>query len=236
MFLKFRFVDEYGRTEWRSTRFFRFISDFYVMPGRLRPPGVSAFADESRSKIDPPRDEMFFLCSNFFLRIGMRDMPRLTCSLIGVVAMYQSTIHANASLARVLTHAIDAADKPKHQIAREAGVHRETLLKIMRGERSISIERAMRIFQACGACPHAAIVLTLAGEEVLACEWMYCETGTFLDAFITSLPGQLDRTLGRRVTDIRSRWAPGTSQLVAKLLARHIDDLANRDIAMSLTR
>ena len=54
--------------------------------------------------------------------------------------------------------------------------------------------------------------------------------------FITSLPGQLDRTLGRRVADIRPRWATGTSQLVAKLLAKHIDDLANRDIAMTLTR
>ena len=38
------------------------------------------------------------------------------------------------------------------------------------------------------------------------------------------------------VLDLRPRWASGTSQLVAKLLSRHIDDLANRDIAMSLTR
>jgi hypothetical protein len=150
--------------------------------------------------------------------------------------MYQSAIQTNASLARVLAHAIEKSDKPKHQIASEAGVHRETLLKIMRGERAISIDRAMRIFEVCGACPHAAIVLTLAGEEVLACEWMHRETGAFLDEFITSLPGQLDRTLGRRVADLRPRWASGTSQLVAKLLAKHIDDLANRDIAMALTR
>jgi transcriptional regulator with XRE-family HTH domain len=150
--------------------------------------------------------------------------------------MYESAIQTNASLARVLTHAIQASDKPKHQIASEAGVHRETLLKIMRGGRAITIDRAMRIFEVCGACPHAALVLTLAGEEVLACEWMHSETGAFLDEFITSLPGQLDRTLGRRVADLRPRWASGTSQLVAKLLAKHIDDLANRDIAMALTR
>lgn len=150
--------------------------------------------------------------------------------------MYQSAIQTNASLARVLTHAIETADKPKHQIASEAGVHRETLLKIMRGERAISIDRAMRIFEVCGACPHAAIVLTLAGEEALACEWMRRDMGAFLDEFITTLPGHLDRTLGRRVADLRPRWASGTSQLVAKLLAKHIDDLANRDIAMALTR
>jgi antitoxin HigA-1 len=150
--------------------------------------------------------------------------------------MYESAIQTNASLARVLTHAIETSEKPKHQIASEAGVHRETLLKIMRGERAISVDRAMRIFEVCGACPHATLLLTLAGEEVLACEWMNRETGAFLDEFITSLPGQLDRTLGRRVADLRPRWASGTSQLVAKLLAKHIDDLANRDIAMSLTR
>jgi transcriptional regulator with XRE-family HTH domain len=150
--------------------------------------------------------------------------------------MNQSAIHTNASLARVLTHAIEKSEKPKHQIANEAGVHRETLLKIMRGERPISLERAMQIFEACGACPHAAILLTIAGEEVLACEWMHRDIGIFFDEFITTLPGQLDRTLGRRVDDLRSRWASGTSQLVAKLLSRHIDDLDNRDIAMTLTR
>jgi antitoxin HigA-1 len=150
--------------------------------------------------------------------------------------MHQSAIQTNASLARVLTHAIEASGKPKHQIAHEAGIHRETLLKIMRGARAISIDRAMRIFEVCGACPHATIVLTLAGEEVLAREWMHRETGAFLDEFITSLPGQLDRTLGRRLAELRPRWATGTSQLVAKLLAKHIDDLADRDITMALSR
>lgn len=149
--------------------------------------------------------------------------------------MHQSATDTNASLARVITYAIETSNKPKHQIANEAGIHRETLLTVMRGERAISIDRAMRIFQVCGACPHAAFVLILAGEEMLACEWMHSEIGAFLDEFITSLPGQLDHTLGRRVDDLRRRWASGTSQLVAKLLSRHIDDLANRDISMSLT-
>ncbi len=150
--------------------------------------------------------------------------------------MPQSALDTNASLARVITHAVETADKPKHQIAREAGVHRETLLKVMRGERAISIDRAVRLLEVCGVSPHAVIVLTLAGEEALACEWMHREMGAFLEEFIASLPGQLDRTLGHRVLDLRSRWAMGTSQLVAKLLAKHIDDLANREIAMSLAR
>lgn len=71
---------------------------------------------------------------------------------------------------------------------------------------------------------------------MLACEWMHRDMGAFLDEFMIALPAQLDRTLGRRVAELRPRWAGGTSQLVAKLLARHIDDLANRDIAMALSR
>lgn len=150
--------------------------------------------------------------------------------------MHQPALDTNASLARVITHAIETADKPKHQIAREAGIHRETLLKVMRGERAISIDRAVSLLDVCGASPHATILLTLAGEEALACEWMHRDMAAFLNAFITSLPGQLDRILGRRVDDLKPRWASGTSQLVAKLLSKHIDDLANRDIAMSLTQ
>ena len=41
---------------------------------------------------------------------------------------------ANQSLARVLAHAIEAAGKPRHRIANECGMHRETLLRLARGD------------------------------------------------------------------------------------------------------
>ena len=86
------------------------------------------------------------------------------------------------------------------------------------------------------AIPMRSMILALAGQEDLACEWMRSEMGEFLEDFFTALPGQLERTLGRRVEDLRPRWANGTSQLVARMLAKHIDDFANRDISMSLPR
>jgi transcriptional regulator with XRE-family HTH domain len=143
---------------------------------------------------------------------------------------------ANDSLARILAHAVEAADKPKHQIASEVGMHRETLLRVMRGERPIGLDEATRILIVCGAFPRASMILALAGQEDLACEWMRSEMGEFLEEFFSSLPVHLDRTLGRRTVDLRPRWANGTSQLVARMLAKHIDDFANRDIAMSLGR
>lgn len=143
---------------------------------------------------------------------------------------------ANDSLARILAHAVEAADKPRHQIAREVGMHRETLLRVMRGERPIGLDEAACILVVCGAFPRASMILALTGQEDLACEWMRSEMGEFLEEFFSALPGHLDRTLGRSVADLRPRWANGTSQLVARMLAKHIDDFANRDIVMSLPR
>lgn len=143
---------------------------------------------------------------------------------------------ADASLAHVLTHAIETSDKPRHQIAREMGMHRETLLRVMRGDRPVSLDEAARVFELCGASPRASLILTLTGQEDLACEWMRSEMGEFLEEFLTALPGQLERTLGSRVADLRPRWANGTSQLIARILAKHIDDFANRDIGLALQR
>lgn len=143
---------------------------------------------------------------------------------------------ANDSLARILAHAVEAADKPRHQIAREVGIHRETLLRVMRGERPIGLDEAACILVVCGAAPRASMILALAGQEDLACEWMRSEMGEFLEEFFSALPVHLERTLGRRIADLRPRWANGTSQLVARMLAKHIDDFVGRDIAMSLPR
>ncbi len=79
---------------------------------------------------------------------------------------------ANESLARVLAHAIDAAGKPRHRIANECGMHRETLLRVSRGERPIGLDEAARVLAACGAHPRASMILALAlVYMVLACQY-----------------------------------------------------------------
>ena len=95
---------------------------------------------------------------------------------------------ANTSLAYILAHAIESSDKPKHQIAREVGIHRETLLRVMRGDRPIGLDEAARVLDVCGAFPRASMILALAGQEDLACEWMRSEMGEFLEDFFTARP------------------------------------------------
>lgn len=140
--------------------------------------------------------------------------------------------HANERLARTLAHAVDHAGKPRHRIAGEAGMHRETLLRVTRGERPIGLDEAASILSACGAFPRATLVLALTGQEELAREWMRSEMGAFLEGFLAVLPGDLDEALGERIGDLRPRWAIGTSRLVARMLAKHIEEYADRDPSM----
>lgn len=139
---------------------------------------------------------------------------------------------ANQRLARTLAHAVERAGKPRHRIASDAGIHRETLLRITRGERPIGLDEAGRILEACNAFPRATMILALTGQEDLAREWMGSEMGEFLEGFLVSLPGELDAALGERIGDLRPRWAVGTSRLVAKTLAKHVDEYAERDLSI----
>jgi len=139
---------------------------------------------------------------------------------------------ANERLARTLAYAVAHAGKPRHRIASSAGMHRETLLRVTRGERPIGLDEASSILAACGASPRATMILALTGEEELAREWMCSEMGEFLEGFLASLPGELDAALGERIGDLRPRWAVGTSRLVARMLAKHVEDYASRDPSM----
>lgn len=103
--------------------------------------------------------------------------------------------------------------KPRHQISSDVGMHRETLLSVLRGERPIAFYEAARIVTACGAFPRLTIVLALAGQEDLARKWMRSEMGADLEEFFSALPTHLERTFGRRVEDVRPRWVNGSSLL-----------------------
>src|SRR3546814_12795753 len=85
----------------------------------------------------------------------------------------------------------------------------------MRGERPIGLDEAASILVVCGAFPRASMILALAGQEDLACEWMRSEMGEFLEEFVRAFPGHLNRTLGRRFAELRPRMATGTSPLFA---------------------
>lgn len=176
---------------------------------------------------------MFFLLS-YSLTLGYacesskRKEPNMTASPSPIG-------NENDRLVCVLACAVENAGKPRGQIADEANMHRQTLMKLVRGERAIKLEDAARILSVCGVPVRSTLTLALSGQEQFACRWMHHEVGLFLEDFLTSLPMALDEALGERSDELRPKWAKGTSQLVAKLLANHIDEFAARDVGASFT-
>jgi len=148
----------------------------------------------------------------------------------------EPTPGTNERLARLLTLAVDGAGKPRCEVARSVGMHKDTLLRVLRGDRPIALEEAERILLACAVPTHAALLLGMTCQEGLAQAWLRNDAAAFLDAMITALPGALHAALGDRAGDVRPRWARGTSELVARALARHLTEFEERDLALAAGR
>jgi antitoxin HigA-1 len=136
---------------------------------------------------------------------------------------------ANGRLARLLALAVDRSRRSRREIAREADMNKATFLKALRGERPISLDEANRILAASDAPTRLPIVLALLDENDLAERWLDDDAGTFLEGLIVSLPYSLDEAIGGRSDELNPRWAIGTSRLVAKVLAKHIEEIAAKD-------
>lgn len=130
---------------------------------------------------------------------------------------------------RLLFEAVKVSGKTRQCIASEARIHRDALRRILDGKRDVSLDEALRILSACGARPHAALVLQLIGEGNRAIAWMDTDLGAFLETFLRELPQALERSLGNQLHEVRPRWAKGAAHRVARLLSDHIDELARRD-------
>lgn len=139
-------------------------------------------------------------------------------------------------LARTLARAIENSGKPKRDIARETGFHKDALLRVIRGTRSVTIDEALRLFTAAGVPARGTLFLALAGQEELAASWMHHEMGEFWDELVSAMPGTLNDALQDKINEVRPRWAVGTSKLVARLVSEHIDDIVSRDLSLALVR
>lgn len=115
-------------------------------------------------------------------------------------------------------------------------MNKDTFLRLLRGDKAVTLDDAERVLGASGLASNGAILLAILGHEDLAVEWLGEDAGAFLDQFLTALPVTMNETLGPRIADLSPRWAIGTSRLVARLLAKHIDDFTERDISLVLGR
>lgn len=134
-----------------------------------------------------------------------------------------------SDLSHLLLAAVEGSARPRCEIARDAGIHKDALRRILGGSRSASIAEALRILAACGAAPHAHLLLFLAAGGNQATSWLQSDLARFFEDLICELPSALERVLGNQLHDVKPRWAKGTAHRVARLLGDHIDELNRRD-------
>ena len=155
---------------------------------------------------------------------------------IAINGSKKKTMDTNDRLARILTFAADSSGKPRCEIAGQVGIHKDTLLRVLRGDRPIAIEEAERILNVCGVPVHAAVLLTTTGQGELAQPWLRNDAGAFFESLLSELAPALDAALGERIADVRPRWARGTAQLIARALARHLAEFEERDLSIATPR
>ncbi|RIV80152.1 hypothetical protein D2V17_20085 [Aurantiacibacter xanthus] len=132
-------------------------------------------------------------------------------------------------LARLLTAAVDASGRAKCEVAADARLHKDALRRVLQAERSATLGEALRILEASRATPRAHLLLFLVCGEDQAIDWLQSDLAEFFEEFSAEFPQALQRSLGDNVGDVKSRWAKGTANRVARMLADHINELARKD-------
>ena len=134
----------------------------------------------------------------------------------------------DAAVSLQLAAAVARAGKPRRDIAREIGIHRDSLRGITSGEIAASFGLVTCALEACGTPPVVGMLAAGSVDRSLG-RWVEDQpSGEFLERLILALPGELAATLGDRTYDLRPSWALGTARLIGRTLVKHVDDIAER--------
>jgi len=114
------------------------------------------------------------------------------------------------------------------EIARLAGIKRDTLRRTLSGDRPIYLDEALLILEAADLAGEETLLLVmLVGED-----FALARSGTGPARFLTELfkraPLEILAQIGENVDDLRPRWANGTAKLLARTLTQHIADINRR--------
>ena len=194
----FRFVRRNGLARRFASRF---VAGETVESAHRR----AEFGHQHDSNLDR-KSYMFLLCS-FLFPTGCFAAYEVIRSKAGRTRMDDSPEPPEGSrgqtLARILTEAVNSSGRPRRDIARVCGLHKNSFLRALRGTRDVTAGEAIRILDASGAPPKATLVLALTGSEELALSWMHSEAGQFFEELLARLPSALMSELGDNLTEVQ---------------------------------
>lgn len=135
------------------------------------------------------------------------------------------------ALLRVLSQAVATCGLSRREIARRAGMNKDTLHRVLAGSRAVTVAEALQIFEGTGLPSDAALLLALFTSEEVFKAWMEGGALHYLHHLLRSIPGAFSHQLGDRLGEIRPRWGVGSAALVARTITEHVNELAWRDLA-----
>ena len=135
-------------------------------------------------------------------------------------------------VAGLLERAVEASGKSYSEIARVAGIKRDSLRRSLRGARPVTLDEVVKILEASDLAGEETLLLLLLAGEHFALARSGTGPAQFLGELFKHAPFEIVEQLGEDIDQLRPRWAHGTAKLLARTLAQHIADLNRRGDAI----
>ena len=137
-----------------------------------------------------------------------------------------------ARVTRLLGRAVKECGKSNSEIARLAGMKRDSLRRSLSGERPVTLAEALKILEASEYAAEETLLLVLLVGEDFALARSGTGPARFLGELFKRAPLEIVEQLGENIDELRPRWAHGTAKLLARTLTQHIADLNRRGDAI----
>jgi hypothetical protein len=135
-------------------------------------------------------------------------------------------------VARLIERAVKESGKSYSEIARVAGIKRDSLRRSLSGGRPVTLDEVVMILEASDLAGEETLLLLLLIGEDFALARSGTGPALFLGELFKRAPLEIIEQLGGDIDDLRPRWAHGTAKLLARTLTQHIADLNRRGDAI----
>ena len=136
------------------------------------------------------------------------------------------------NIQRLLTNAVIASDRTTSEIARRAGMKRDSLRRSLANDRPVTLDEVVRILDASGYTGEDTLMLALLVGNDFALTRSGTSSARFLGELLRLAPAEIVAELGEGFEDLKPRWALGTAKMLARALSQHVAELNRRGDAI----
>ena len=143
-----------------------------------------------------------------------------------------STPSLTENILRLLTNAVIASDRTTSEIARRAGMKRDSLRRTLANDRPVTLDEVVRILDASGYKGDDTLTLAILVGNEFALTQSGTSSARFLGELLRLAPAEIVAELGDGLDDLKPRWAFGTAKMLARALSQHVAELNRRGNAI----